>query len=60
MLQEYDDAVTELMEAAANYHVVYANEGKKPGWCDRVDVAKLRVDRAIEHIRYLRRWKDAQ
>lgn len=58
MLTEYDDAVTELMEAAEDYQRVYANEGKSTGWCERVEVATLRVSRAIEHIRYLRRWKD--
>ncbi len=34
-----------IKEAVKNYFTVWANKGKKPGWCKRVEEAKRSLDK---------------
>ena len=36
-----------LADAIRNYRVVWQNDGKKPGWCDRVEAADAAIDEAL-------------
>lgn len=40
-------AAPELLEAIEEYFEVWANNGKKPGWCNRVDASRARLRAAI-------------
>lgn len=45
------DKTKELIDAVEAYFVTYTNFPKKPKWCERVDAAKLRINKAIEALR---------
>jgi hypothetical protein len=44
---EEPDMVSVLLEAVRNYFKVWENEGKKPGWCDRMKSAKSQLHEAM-------------
>lgn len=41
-------AAPDLLASIQEYFTAYANEGKKPGWCERVESAKAKVNAAIK------------
>lgn len=42
-----DDDMKLLVDAVENYFYVWANVGKKPGWCERTEKAKTELRRLM-------------